>query len=189
MRTARCKRFEGHFWNIAIGRHSHCLQPRRILRYTHQHTRTMDRSITAKPHSVQLRYLLSGQDGVFIRHDWERYAGRLYDRAANDLLHGGVAGHGGHLGDLRGQVGGRRSGLRRRPSRIPRVRKPWFSPGQALDLLVHQGVDARLPRLGPGRCRYGRTRRWVWDRSARCHPSAVPSPPGSPRANSSSWFS
>ena len=53
-----------------------------ILRYTHQHTRTMDRSITAKPHSVQLRYLLSGQDGVFIRHGWERYAGRLYDRAA-----------------------------------------------------------------------------------------------------------
>ena len=44
--------------------------------------RTMDRSITAKPHSVQLRYLLSGQDGVFIRHGWERYAGRLYDRAA-----------------------------------------------------------------------------------------------------------
>lgn len=39
-------------------------------------------SHSAKPHSVQLRYLLSGQDGVFIRHGWERYAGRLYDRAA-----------------------------------------------------------------------------------------------------------
>ena len=29
MRTARCKRFEGHFWSIVIGKHSHCLQPRK----------------------------------------------------------------------------------------------------------------------------------------------------------------
>ena len=29
MRTARRKRFEGHFWSIVIGKHSHCLQPRK----------------------------------------------------------------------------------------------------------------------------------------------------------------
>ena len=106
----------------------------------------MDRSITAKPHSVQLRYLLSGQNGVFICSRPGALRGPPSRQRGDDLLHGGVAGHGGHLGDLRGQV-------RDAEVVFVGVRAGYLGaeavifPGQALDLLVQQGVDARLPRL------------------------------------------